>query len=203
MFAEGGATAVILLEQSAAFDTIDHDTFLDSLGCWFVFNRVVLDWFKSYLSNHSQCITTGSILSKLNGKKLLYGVPQGSVLGPIFFSLYPTPLSKVIQNHSCINFHFCADDILHVKMFLWPLMSHCLDDVKRWLSTNKLNSLCLAQSLSVKNLITPSQSIYLVILYHQSMQLGTLVSVLTPIFSLSCHVMKVYKACFAHVRDLK
>ena len=40
----------------------------------------------------------------------------------------------------------------------------------------RLNSLCLAQSLSAKNLISPSRSIYLVISYHQQMQLGTLVS---------------------------
>ena len=85
-FATGEATAVILLDQSAAFDTIDHDTLLDSLSCWFGVSGVVLDFFKFYLSDHIQCIKIGSILS--DTKKLLYGVPQGSVLGPILFSLY-------------------------------------------------------------------------------------------------------------------
>ena len=67
-------------------------------------------------------------------------------------------------------------------------LSHCLEDVKRWLSTNKLKLnpdetefIVFAQSLSVKNLITRSQSTYLVILYHQQMQLGTLVSGLIQI----------------------
>ena len=82
-FAKGEATAVVLLDQSAAFDTIDHDTLLNSLSSWFGVSGVVLDWFKSYLSDRVQCIKIGSVLS--DAKKLLYGVPQGSVLGPIFF----------------------------------------------------------------------------------------------------------------------
>ena len=82
-FAKGEATAVVLLDQSATFDTIDHDTLHDSLSSWFDVGGVVLHWFKSYLSDRVQCIKIGSILS--DAKKLLCGVPQGSVLGPILF----------------------------------------------------------------------------------------------------------------------
>ena len=91
--AKGEATAVVLLDQSAAFDTIDHGTLLDCLSSWF--GDVVLDWFKSYLSDCLQCVKIGSTLC--DAKKLLFGVPQGSVLGLIRFSLYTTPLSKVIH----------------------------------------------------------------------------------------------------------
>ena len=114
-----------------------------SLSSWFGVSGVVLDWFKSYLSDRVQCIKIGSILS--DAKKLLYGVPQGSVLGPILFSLYTTPLSKVIQNHPGISFQFYADDTqLYVHLThknvasALDKLSHCLEDVKRWLSTNKL-----------------------------------------------------------------
>ena len=82
-FAKGEATAVILLNQSAAFDTIDHDTLLDSLSSWFGVGGVVLNWLKSYLSDRVQCIKIGSIVS--DSKNLLFGVPQGSVLGPVLF----------------------------------------------------------------------------------------------------------------------
>ena len=142
-FAKGEATAVVLLDQSAAFDIIDHDTLLDSLSSWFGVGGVVLHWFKSYLSDHVQCIKIRSILS--DAKKLLYGVPQGSVLGPMLFSLCTTPLSKVIQNHPGISFQFYADDtqlyvhLTHKNVALaLDKLSHCHEDVKRWLCTNKL-----------------------------------------------------------------
>ena len=131
------------MDQSAAFDTIDHDTLLDSLSSLFGVGGVVLDWFKSYLSDRVQCIKIGSILS--DAKKLLYGVPQGSVLGPILFSLYTTPLSKVIHNHPGISFQFYADDTqLYVHLThknvasALDKRSRCLEVIKRWLSTNKL-----------------------------------------------------------------
>ena len=52
-FAKGEATVVVLLDQAAAFDAIDHDMLLDSLSSWFGVSEVVLDFFKSYLSDCS------------------------------------------------------------------------------------------------------------------------------------------------------
>ena len=178
-FAEGEATAVILLDQSAAFHTIDHDTLLDSRSSWFGVGGVVLDWFKSYLSDYVQCIKIGSILS--DAKKLLYGVPQGSVLEPIRFSLYTTPQSKVIHNHPGISFQFYDDDTqLYVHLThknvasALDKLSRCLEDVKKWLSTHKLKLnpdktefIVFGSKSQHENLITPSQSTYPVILYHQ------------------------------------
>ena len=80
-----------------------------------------------------------------DAKKLLYDVPKGAVLGPILFSLYTTLLSKVIQNHPGISFHFYADDkqlyvhLTHNNVGLaLDKLSHCPDYVQRWLSTNEL-----------------------------------------------------------------
>ena len=53
--ARGKAIAVVLLDQSAAFDTIDHGTLLDCLSSWFGVDGVVLDWFKPYLSDFLVC----------------------------------------------------------------------------------------------------------------------------------------------------
>ena len=80
-------TALILLDLLAAFDTIDHSTLLHCLQTWFGIGGSVLKWFTSYLSEHYQSIKIGSTLSDLC--KLLFGVPQGSVLGP--FSVYNPP----------------------------------------------------------------------------------------------------------------
>ena len=60
------ATAVVLLYQSAVFDTNDHGRLLDCLSPWFGTSGVVLDWFKSCLSDHIQCVKTGPLnLQKL------------------------------------------------------------------------------------------------------------------------------------------
>ena len=107
--ARGEAITVVLLDQLAGFDTTDHGTLLDCLSSWFCIGGVVLAWFKPYLSDYSHCVKIGCILS--DTKKLLFGMPKGSVLGPIFFSLYTTPLSKVVQIHPSIGFHFYEDDI--------------------------------------------------------------------------------------------
>ena len=62
----------------------------------------------SYLTECYQSVKIGSTMSDL--QKLLFSVPQGSVLGPLLFSLYTSPLSTVIGKHKGVNFHFCADD---------------------------------------------------------------------------------------------
>ena len=68
----GEATALVLLDQSAAFDTIDNGTLPDCLSSWFGVGGIVLDWFKSYLSDHLRFVKIGSILS--DAKRLLFYV---------------------------------------------------------------------------------------------------------------------------------
>ena len=104
----GEATALALLDLSAAFDTIDHSTLLSCLLDWFGIGGPTLKWFSSYLTERFQSVKIGSTLSDL--QKLLFGVPQGSVLVPLLFSLYTSPLSTLIGKHKGVNFHFYAND---------------------------------------------------------------------------------------------
>ena len=140
---KGMPTALVLLDLSAAFDTIDHDTLTDCLASWFGLGGTVIDWFTSYLKDRCQAIKVGSTLSDL--RKLLFGVPQGSVLGPLLFSLYTTPLSKIIGNHPNIKFHFYADDtqlFIHLcpksASSMFAKLNSCLSDVQKWMSSCKL-----------------------------------------------------------------
>ena len=66
-----------------------------------------LDWFSSYLSCKSQQVLVGHALSA--EMPLLHGVPQGSVIGPLLFSLYTRQLAELIDKF-CIDNHFFADD---------------------------------------------------------------------------------------------
>ena len=104
---DGKVTALTLLDLSAAFDTIDHTILLRRLDDWFGVSRKALDWFKSYLTGGRQRIKLGNCLSSKSD--LFFGVPQGSVLGPLLFTLHTTTLSSLISGHA-IPHHLYADD---------------------------------------------------------------------------------------------
>ena len=77
---------MVFLDLKKAFDTVDHGVLLGKLSLYGI-QESAYDWFKSYLNNRTQkCVVNGS-LSKVFS--LGYGVPQGTILGPLlFFDLY-------------------------------------------------------------------------------------------------------------------
>ena len=131
-----------MLDLSAAFDTIDHSILLDRLRYTFGFDCTVLNWFKSYLTDRTQCVSVSNTLSST--QRLCFGVPQGSVLGPILYTLYTTPLGSLIRNHDCI-YHMYADDS-QIYMSIEPsrideLVSNveiCINSIREWMLINKL-----------------------------------------------------------------
>ncbi|XP_061590906.1 uncharacterized protein LOC133456448 [Cololabis saira] len=137
----GLVSILVLLDLSAAFDTIDHGILLHRLEHVVGIKGTALCWFKSYLSDRFQFVHVHEVSSEQS--RVCYGVPQGSVLGPILFSLYMQPLGSIIQNHG-IHFHCYADDTqLYLSMKpdeTEPLvkLQACLRDIKDWMSRNFL-----------------------------------------------------------------
>ena len=93
--------------MSAAFDTIDHNILITRLSSWFGIQGSVLNWFESYLTSRSFRVKCD--MDFFSEHISSCGVPQGSVLGPLLFVMYTTPLSTLISSLS-LNHHLYADD---------------------------------------------------------------------------------------------
>ena len=98
---------LVLVDLSAAFDTVDHDILIERLKHRFGITGKALTWIKSFLCERTHFVKIGS--KRSDNHKLCCGVPQGSVLGPILYSMYTAPLADVISKHG-MNYHFYADD---------------------------------------------------------------------------------------------
>ena len=94
---------LLLLDLSAAFDTVDHWILLSRLSRRFGVGGTALAWFQSYLGDRTQFVNTNG--STFERRVLQFGVPQGSALEPLLFSLYTSPLSDIASKRE-LSFHF-------------------------------------------------------------------------------------------------
>ncbi|TWW62918.1 Fibroblast growth factor 17 [Takifugu flavidus] len=126
---------------SAAFDPVDHSILLQRLEHVIGIKGTALDWFRSYLSDRYQFAHVHGVPSSYS--RVSHGVPQGSGLGPILFTLYMLPLGNIIRQHG-INVHCYADDTqLYLSMKpeeteKLEKLQTCLKDINSWMSSNFL-----------------------------------------------------------------
>lgn len=135
----GDSAVLVLLDLTAAFDTIDHTVMLSRLEEYVGIQGKALNWFKSYLTARTMAVRLGPYTSRSTSLKC--GVPQGSILAPMLFSLYMLPLGDIFKKYD-ITFHCYADDLqiylpLQNGNNVQSLMS-CLSDLKSWLACNFL-----------------------------------------------------------------
>ena len=163
-----GCGFLVLLDLSAAFDTVDHQILLQRMSTRFGVKSSALAWIKSYLHERKQFVTISGVNSE--NKVLDCDVPQGSVLGPDFFGDYNSPLAQIFRRHG-IHFQLYADDTQAYIFFRAKVnedearkkLEACLAEVRLWMAQNflKLNDrktdfMIFCKPSSVKNITTTS-----------------------------------------------
>ena len=204
---------LVLHDLSAAFDTIDHQLLIDRLKHCFGFGGKILQCFHSYISQRKQAVKIHGTLSE--SKNLDFGVPQGSVLGPLLFTLYTSPLSKLISTYKNIKHQLLADDT-QVYIKLTPEnassetgeLQNCLSHIKTWMTNNKLK--LNPNKTEFMPFGSPSQRKTLQSIFP----VNILENMISPVesaknlgiifdaeFNFSKHVSAICSSCYYHIRD--
>ena len=133
---------LLLLDLSAAFDTVDHNILLSRMSKRFGITGKALQWFGSYLDHRQQRVKIDNFLSSRT--TLSCGVPQGSVLGPVLYLMYTSPLGDIVRRHG-LSSHFYADDTQIYCSFTpedqtvsVSVVEACVKEIDEWMSRNQL-----------------------------------------------------------------
>lgn len=137
----GQCSMLILTDLSSAFDTVDHTLLLRRLQTRFGIEDTALAWIRSYLENRSFKVAHNGAISST--RRLSCGVPQGSVMGPILFNCFVTPLGDLIKSMDGSTHVSFADDLQLVVSDSSPTL--CIERatkyvqlIRSWLVDNGL-----------------------------------------------------------------
>ena len=215
-------TFLVSLDLSAAFDIIDHSTFLSRLSTSFGVSSAALAWLKSYITNGTQTVRIGSVSSEPS--ICLSGVLQGSILETILFSLYIiSPISQIVSDLGISHQQYADDAQPYIslksttaddddELLARTSISHletCLSTLHSWLCFNGLS-------------VDPDKSEAILFSTHQRLRTfpatpsihisDTEVELSDQITSLSvfmdsnltfnAHIIVLCKACHFHLRSL-
>jgi hypothetical protein len=136
---------LVLLDLSAAFDTIDHDILLQRLRDRLGISGNALQWVRTYLKCRSSRVYIDG--SSSESSSLVFGVPQGSVIGPLLFVIYTLPVGEILRKHN-IQFHVYADDTQLYVSFNPKIpgaaqnalrqLENGILELQTWMNSNKL-----------------------------------------------------------------
>ena len=197
-------SCLYLLDLSAAFDTTDHDILITRLSSWSGIHGSVLSWFKSYLSSCCFRVKCETDLSSWYTSSC--GVLQGSVLGPLLFVMYTTPLSTLISSCS-INHHLYASLPFLPSDSLWlqhTSSSECSKSNLSWTTANLLTGTPLRPKTEF---LLTGLSKQLAKIHNSSVNITHSAQNLGFIFdehlTFSDQISSVSKSCYYHIHKLR
>ena len=210
------AVVLVLLDLSAAFDTVDHAVLFCRLKNMFGLSGKVLEWFQSYLKLRTQSVSIHDSMS--DDCHLQFGVPQGSVLGPLVFVLYTKPIGIIAKKYG-VQYHLYADDTqLYVSLDLGnndefssslQNLKHCIEEIRLWMTQNmlKLNDdktdiIYMASPHCAKSLLTPGLDIGESCI-NPSSTVRNLGVLFDKYLTMSDQVTSVCKAAYYHLKNIR
>ena len=205
------AVLLVLLDLSAAFDTVDYSCLLHTLQQLGI-EGTAWQWFNSYLKGRSQTIRINGV--KSDPAMLDCGVPQGSVLGPVLFTIYTSSLGALLR-HNCIDYHLYADDSqLYVSCKVQDInntiarMESCLLLVQAWMShhhlkmnNDKTEVLLISSKPMSKKLHVPSLQVsnHSINLTSSAKCIGV---VMDSYISMEAHISSVCRTAYHQLRNI-
>ena len=206
-------TLLALLDLSAAFDCVDHSILLQRLELHCGLTGSVLEWLASFVQDRTQQVVYEGELSST--VSVPFGVPQGSVLGPLLFVLYTAELCEVVAAHGLMMHQYADDCQIYISTPVSDASSavtrlqECLCQVNAWMSSSRLRlnhkktevmwlgSRQQLEKLSVQQVTVVSSP---VTVSSSARDLGVIID---SQLSLSGHVSALCRSCYHQLRQLR
>ena len=206
------ATCLLSLDLSAAFDTLDHGALLARAQSMFGISGVVLTWLKSYLADRSAFTLVDGRRSAVATFKS--GVPQGSILGPLLFSLYVAPIGHLSDRNGVNNHHFADDTQLYISISPTSCgltrLTSCADSINAWflhngllLNTTKTECVLFGTRAKLDTINIPAVTPFTGVTLELSKSVRIMGVTLDNQLSMGRYVGEVVSACYYHIRALK
>ena len=204
---------LVMLDLSAAFDTVNHSILLDRLENCFGIKAEAKEWLRSYFCDRKQVVRIDGVDS--DPQSLQTGMPQGSVLGPFSFPAYTSPIFSIANTHQC-KIHMYADDTqfylsfkVHESLSAVAKLEACIQDVKTWMSENVLK----LNDDKTEFLVISKKSRCNKVAHITSMNVGTAAVSTVPFarnigcmidstLNMEAQINSVIKSCYANIYSI-